>query len=130
LAMQKLFRFLEEKMEKLLRRDSAVLNFAIERSVAQKARVVSEDEHESGTARNSEFGHTFATRSGKRYALSQISARRGRGLGMIAAARLASATGLFSARDSDRVERLISSVGPCPHGCYGPGATRCCNAGR
>src|SRR5882762_2873148 len=103
----KLFRFLEEKMEKLLRRDSAALNFAIERSIAQKARVVSQDEHESGLREILNFGHTFA------HALENVTLYRkylhgeAVGWGMIAAARLASAAGLFSARDSDRVERLI-----------------------
>jgi len=110
----RLFQFLEEKMEKLLRRDTATLNFAIERSIAQKARVVSRDERESGLREILNYGHTFA------HALENVTRYRkylhgeAVGWGMIAAARLAAGEGLFSPRDSDRVERLISSVGPLP----------------
>jgi 3-dehydroquinate synthase len=43
----KLFQFLEQKMEKLFRRNPAALDLVIERSIAQKARVVSLDERES-----------------------------------------------------------------------------------
>src|ERR1019366_2183740 len=41
----KLFQFLEKNLDKLLLRDPATLDFVIERSIAQKARVVSQDEH-------------------------------------------------------------------------------------
>jgi len=47
---QNCFSFLELKVEKLVRRDPAALDFVIERSVSQKARVVSLDERESGLA--------------------------------------------------------------------------------
>src|SRR5580700_11034407 len=43
-----LFRFLEQDMESVLRRNAKALSFLIERSVAQKARVVTLDERESG----------------------------------------------------------------------------------
>src|ERR1700687_1839993 len=56
----KLFQFLEGKLEKVLRRERAALAFVIERSIAQKARVVSEDEHESGLREILNFGHTSA----------------------------------------------------------------------
>ncbi|MBZ5661506.1 MAG: 3-dehydroquinate synthase [Acidobacteriia bacterium] len=110
----KLFRFLEDGMEKLLRRDSAALQFVIERSVAQKARVVSEDEHESGLREILNYGHTFA------HALESVTRYRkylhgeAVGWGMIAAAKLAVAEGIFSARDAERVMRLTRSVGPLP----------------
>jgi 3-dehydroquinate synthase len=110
----KLFRFLEERMERLLRRDSAVLNYVIERSIAQKARVVSEDEHESGLREILNYGHTFA------HALESVTRYRkylhgeAVGWGMIAAAKLSVATGIFSVRDAERVVRLIRSVGPLP----------------
>lgn len=110
----KLFRFLEQKMEKLLGRDSSALQFVIERSVAQKARVVSEDEQESGLREILNYGHTLA------HALESVTRYRvflhgeAVGWGMIAAAKLAAAIGMFSARDSERVIRLIHSVGPLP----------------
>jgi 3-dehydroquinate synthase len=110
----KLFQFLENKLKNLLRRDPAALQFVIERSVAQKARVVSEDEHESGLREILNYGHTFA------HALESVTRYRkylhgqAVGWGMIAAANLAVAEGIFSAREADRVVRLTRSVGPLP----------------
>jgi 3-dehydroquinate synthase len=110
----RLFRFLEQRMEKLLRRDSAALDFVIERSIAQKARVVSADERESGLREILNFGHTFA------HALESVTRYRkylhGEAVawGMIAAAKLAVANGMFSSREADRVMNLTLSVGPLP----------------
>jgi 3-dehydroquinate synthase len=110
----KLFRFLEQKMEKLLRRDPATLDFAIERSVAQKARVVSLDERESGLREILNFGHTFA------HALESVTQYRkyfhGEAVawGMVAASKLGVASEMFSAKDSGRLIHLIARVGTLP----------------
>ncbi len=109
-----LFEFLERNMEKLLRRDPATLDFVIGRSVAQKARVVSRDERESGLREILNFGHTFA------HALESVTRYRrylhGEAVawGMIAASNLAVARGMFSARDASRATNLIARVGPLP----------------
>jgi 3-dehydroquinate synthase len=110
----KLFRFLEQNVENLLRRDAKALSFVIERSVAQKARVVSLDERESGLREVLNFGHTFA------HALESVTRYRqylhgeAVGWGMIAAAKLAVANGMLSALDAGRVIRLTMRVGPFP----------------
>jgi 3-dehydroquinate synthase len=110
----KLFQFLEQKLEKVLRRERAALAFAIERSIAQKARVVSEDEHESGLREILNFGHTFA------HALESVTRYRkylhGEAVawGMIAATRLAVEKGMISPRDEERVAKVIARVGPLP----------------
>ena len=110
----KLFQFLEGKLEKVLRRERPALAFAIERSIAQKARVVSEDERESGLREILNFGHTFA------HALESVTGYRmylhgeAVGWGMIAAARLAVEKGMLSPRDEERVARVIARVGPLP----------------
>lgn len=110
----RLFTFLEQKMGKLLAREPAALNFAIERSVAQKARVVSADEHESGLREILNFGHTFA------HALESVTRYRNYlhgeavALGMIAAARLAVANRMLSASEAARVVTVTHSVGPLP----------------
>jgi len=110
----KLFQFLELKMDTLLRRDPATLDFVIERSVSQKARVVSLDERESGLREILNFGHTFA------HALESVTRYRkylhgeAVGWGMIAATRLAVAGGLLPAKDSGRILHLIARVGPLP----------------
>jgi 3-dehydroquinate synthase len=110
----KLFHFLEGKLEKVLRRERAVLAYVIERSIAQKARVVSEDEHESGVREILNFGHTFA------HALESVTRYRtflhgeAVGWGMIAAARLAVEKGMLSPRDEERIAKVIARVGPLP----------------
>jgi len=110
----KLFQFLERSMKRVLRRDRAALSFVIELSVAQKARVVSEDERESGLREILNFGHTFA------HALESVTRYRkylhGEAVawGMIAACRLAFEKGMFSAEDDRRVAKMIASVGPLP----------------
>lgn len=110
----KLFQFLEKNLEKVLRRERPALAFVIERSIAQKARVVSEDEHESGLREILNFGHTFA------HALESVTGYRkylhgeAVGWGMIAAGRLAVEKGMLSPRDEEKVARVIARVGPLP----------------
>jgi 3-dehydroquinate synthase len=110
----KLFRFLEAKIGKVLRRERSALAFVIERSVAQKARVVSNDERESGLREILNFGHTFA------HALESVTGYRtylhgeAVGWGMIAAARLAVEREMFSTGDEQRLNGVIASVGPLP----------------
>jgi 3-dehydroquinate synthase len=109
-----LFRFLEQKMEKVLRRDPATLDFVIERSILQKARVVSRDERESGLREILNFGHTFA------HALESVTRYRkylhgeAVGWGMIAASTLAASSRMFPAKDLGRLISLIARVGPLP----------------
>ena len=111
---RKLFGFLETKLEKVLRRERPALAFVIERSIAQKARVVSEDEHESGLREILNFGHTFA------HALESATRYRtylhgeAVGWGMIAASRLAVEKGMLSPREEERIANVIRRVGPLP----------------
>lgn len=53
------YRWLQAEMPKLLARDEAVLAEAVERSCANKARVVAEDEREAGLRAILNLGHTF-----------------------------------------------------------------------
>ncbi len=111
----KLFHFLEQKMDKLLRRDPAALDFVIGRSVSQKARVVSLDERESGLREILNFGHTFA------HALESVTHYRkylhgeAVGWGMFAATKLACASLMLSTPDACDIMNLIVRVGPLPH---------------
>jgi 3-dehydroquinate synthase len=110
----KLFQFLEKNLDELLHRDPATLDFVIERSIAQKARVVSQDEHESGLREILNFGHTFA------HALESVTRYRkylhgeAVGWGMIAASKLGVACEMFPERDAARVIELTARVGPLP----------------
>jgi 3-dehydroquinate synthase len=110
----KLFHFLEGKLEKVLRRERPALAYVIERSIAQKGRVVSEDERESGLREILNFGHTFA------HALESATRYRAYlhgeavGWGMIAASRLAVEVGMLSPREEERIAKVIARVGPLP----------------
>jgi 3-dehydroquinate synthase len=114
LGDSKLFQFLEKNLDALLEREPGTLDFVIERSIAQKARVVSQDEHESGLREILNFGHTFA------HALESVTRYRkylhgeAVGWGMIAASKLGTATKMFPERDAARVVRLTARVGPLP----------------
>jgi 3-dehydroquinate synthase len=54
-----LFVWLEENIEKLLNRDPDAFTYAIQRSCANKAEVVAEDEKEGGVRATLNLGHTF-----------------------------------------------------------------------
>jgi 3-dehydroquinate synthase len=109
-----LYQFLEKNMENVLRRERAALAYVIERSIEQKARVVSKDERESGLREILNFGHTFAhaLESATRY--RKYLHGEAVGWGMVAASRLAVEKGIFSSQDEERVAKLIARVGPLP----------------
>jgi 3-dehydroquinate synthase len=59
IADAKLFTFLEQNLDAILKRDAATLVQVIRRSIEIKADVVSRDEKESGLRETLNFGHTF-----------------------------------------------------------------------
>lgn len=109
-----LFKFLEQHMREVLRRDPASLDFIISRSIAIKARVVSQDERESGLRQILNFGHTLghALEAATNYRLFL----HGEAIawGMIAAAMMALGANHLPLMDSFRIVRLVVSVGPLP----------------
>jgi 3-dehydroquinate synthase len=114
IADAKLFDFLERRMDALLRRDPAALDWVIPRCLAIKARVVNADERESGPRRILNFGHTlghaFEAATGYRRFLHGEAI----GWGMIAAALLGAQMELLQLRDVARILRLICRIGPVP----------------
>jgi 3-dehydroquinate synthase len=110
----KLFRDLEINLDELLRRDAATLSNIIPRCIAQKARVTTLDERESGLRETLNFGHTFA------HALESLTRyrvfRHGEavGWGMIAATLLGIAVSNLPVGDAARTIRLIRHVGELP----------------
>ncbi|MGO9642906.1 MAG: 3-dehydroquinate synthase [Candidatus Acidiferrales bacterium] len=109
-----LFRFLEGNLESLVARKPAALEYALWRGVAQKSRVVSSDERESGLREILNYGHTFG------HALETVTRYRrylhgeAIGWGMLCAARLAVEHGLSSEAEAERISRLVLRVGPLP----------------
>jgi 3-dehydroquinate synthase len=109
-----LFRYLERRMEAILRRDSAALAWIIRRSIAIKARVVGEDEREGGLRQILNFGHTLGHALETATHYRRFLHGEAIGWGMIAATLLAVAHGQLSNRDAARIIRLIACVGRLP----------------
>lgn len=109
-----LFSFLEKEMPLILRRDPASLDYIIRRSAQIKARVVSQDERESGVREILNFGHTFG------HALETLTRYRhfqhGEAVawGMMCAALLGHELGATSADTVSRIVALVRRIGPLP----------------
>ncbi len=114
IADARLFAFLENRMDSLIGRDPAALDFVIPRSIAIKASVVGRDERESGLREILNFGHTFAHAFETATAYRRYLHGEAVGWGMIAAARLAERQGFLGHDESRRIEALVRSVGPLP----------------
>jgi shikimate kinase / 3-dehydroquinate synthase len=103
--------WLEANMDKLLARDTAALQYAIERSCQNKAEVVGNDERESGERALLNLGHTFghAVENGMGYGVwlhgEAVAA------GTIMAADLSQRLGWLSAEDVLRTRKLFKRVG-------------------
>ncbi len=109
-----LFKFLEEHMREVLRRDAEALAFIIGRSIAIKARVVNKDERENGLRQILNFGHTLghaleAATNYRRFLHGEAIA-----WGMIAVAMMGLAAERIPLMDAFRIVRLTASVGPLP----------------
>ena len=114
IADAKLFAYMEENFDAVLRRDPAALAYIITGSLEIKAHVVSRDERESGLREILNFGHTFG------HALETITNYRifqhGEAVawGMMAAALLGHEIGLTPADEVSRIVSLIRRMGPLP----------------
>jgi len=114
IADAELFRFLERRMLALLRRDLAALAWVIPRCIRIKARIVAQDERESGLREILNFGHTFG------HALEAVTGYRrflhgeAIGWGLYAATLLGLATTRIPESEATRMIRLVASVGPLP----------------
>jgi 3-dehydroquinate synthase len=114
IADPELFRFLENRMLALLRRDATALSRVIARCIRIKAQVVTKDEHETGLRHILNFGHTLghALEAATRY--RRFLHGEAIGWGMIAATLFALATGRLREKDATRILRLVAAVGPLP----------------
>lgn len=105
------FEWLEENIERLLRRDREALVHAIETSCRHKAEVVASDETEQGERALLNLGHTFghAIEAGLGYGewLHGEAVAAGSAL----AARLSARLGWLAAADVERIEQIFTTCG-------------------
>jgi len=101
------FGWLEQNMDRLLARDAGALAYAIERSCADKARVVAADERETGSRALLNLGHTFghAIETGVGYGNWLHGEAVAAGLCM--AADLARRLGWLGSDEQARIEALV-----------------------
>jgi 3-dehydroquinate synthase len=101
------FVWLEQNLDRLLKRDPQALAYAIERSCADKAKVVAADEREAGSRALLNLGHSFghAIEAGAGYGAwlhgEAVAA------GMCMAADLSRRLGWLEPEDVARIEKLI-----------------------
>jgi 3-dehydroquinate synthase len=105
------FDWLEANIPALLARDPDALAFAIERSCADKARVVAADERESGNRALLNLGHTFghAIETGMGY--GEWLHGEAIATGMLLAAELSERMGWMPAEETGRIRRLLVTSG-------------------
>jgi len=109
-----LFAYLEKSVERLVARDAKALAYAIPRCAADKARVVGQDERESGLREILNFGHTFAHAFETATEYRRYLHGEAVGWGMIAATRLGARLKMIPTAQAQRIETLVRRVGPLP----------------
>jgi 3-dehydroquinate synthase len=103
--------WLEANIGKLLVRDRAALEYAVQRSCELKAQVVAADEREAGLRAILNFGHTFghAIEAGVGY--GEWLHGEAVATGMVMAAELSARAGSLRREDADRVKALVARAG-------------------
>ena len=102
-----LFDFIEKNKQKALALDYDTIFKLVANSVDIKARVVQQDEKESGERRKLNFGHTIG------HAIEKIEAAghgRAVSMGMVAAARFSQTRQLISPKDVLRIQSLLTDL--------------------
>lgn len=102
------FNWLEGNVDALLVRDPDTLAMAIKRSCENKAKIVSQDERESGVRAILNFGHTFGHAIETAQSYRDWLHGEAVSAGMVMAAELSRLLGWISREDKQRIERLLS----------------------
>jgi 3-dehydroquinate synthase len=105
------YRWLQASMHKLLARDEAALAEAIERSCANKARVVAEDERESGLRAILNLGHTFGHAIETDQGYGNWLHGEAVAAGMVLAATLSARRGWLDQQDVAELRALLDGLG-------------------
>ena len=102
---------LERDMDRILRRDGAILEGMVERSLRHKATVVSADEREGGLRKTLNFGHTVGHALEASAGYGSYLHGEAVAIGMTVAARLSERFAGLSADEGSRLVRLIKQAG-------------------
>ena len=104
------YQWLQENMSRLMARDTDALIHAIHRSCFDKAKVVAEDEKESGIRAILNLGHTFGHAIETHQGYGQWLHGEAVAVGMVMAARLSCALGSIDASDVDQLITLLEQA--------------------
>jgi 3-dehydroquinate synthase len=105
------YRWLQASMHRLLAREEAALAEAIERSCANKARVVAEDERESGLRAILNLGHTFGHAIETDQGYGNWLHGEAVAAGMVLAARLSAQRGWVNGQEVMELRALLAGLG-------------------
>lgn len=105
------YQWLQEQMPKLLAREEAALAEAIERSCANKAQVVAQDEREGGLRAILNLGHTFGHAIETAQGYGQWLHGEAVAVGMLLAVELSARRGLVPASEAAALRDLLLAAG-------------------
>ena len=109
------FAWLEGHMDALLAGDPAALGHVVRRSCEIKAEIVSRDEREQGDRALLNLGHTFGHAVEAATGYAQWLHGEAIGAGLLMAATMSQESGLVSAQDVGRLQRLLERTGLPTH---------------
>jgi 3-dehydroquinate synthase len=104
------YRWLQADMPKLLAREESALAEAIERSCANKARVVAADEREAGLRAILNLGHTFGHAIETAQGYGSWLHGEAVAAGMLLAAQLSANRGWLATEEVEALQRLLASM--------------------
>jgi 3-dehydroquinate synthase len=107
---EKMFNFIEQKKNSIIKLDTPSIVHIIEKSAAIKAKIVEEDEKEEGRRMILNYGHTYG------HAIEKISGYKllhgyAISIGMVMTNKMAVEKGLMKKKDAERIKKLLKDVG-------------------
>ena len=107
---KKLKNIIEKNPEKIIKRESSILQTIIEESIKTKSKIVTKDEKESGIRAILNFGHTFGHAIEAKNNYKNITHGAAITLGMIIASKISFFEGHISKYQLDNIINMISSL--------------------
>lgn len=108
IADAEMFSFIENNVDRLIRRDAEAINTVVENSVRIKAKVVSMDEREKGERRKLNLGHTWGHAV---ETLTHLPHGEAVSIGLVFSAKLSVLKGLMTQEQCTRTINLLNRLG-------------------